>query len=128
MKREWTLITAFIAAGLNWLVGFGLHNLSATQAAWINAAIAAVAGVVVALQTRPIAPQAFTYLITVLAGLTGAYGFHLSATAVANVSALVLAGLALITRGQVSPKVDAPHTGVLGKPTAGGVVQPVGDR
>lgn len=120
MKKEWTLIAGVIAAALDWGVGFGWHNLTATQAAWINTAIAAVVGVVVAWQTRPIAPQAFTYAVASLAGLLGAYGLHLSTQSVAAFSALVVAVLAAITRGQVSPKADAPHTGVLGLPAAGG--------
>jgi hypothetical protein len=114
-RSEWTLAAAVIAAGLNWLVGFQFSALTTEQAAWIMVAVNAVAALVVALRTRPIAPQAFTYAITSLAGLLAAYGLHFSQGSVATFSALVLAVLALITRGQVSPVSDALHTGVLGR-------------
>jgi hypothetical protein len=114
--REWTLWTAAIAGLLQFFVGFGWDSLSAGQAAWINTAIGAVAGIVVAVKTRPVAPQAFTYALTSLAGLLAAYGMDLSQTMVTDANLLVLAFLALLTRAQVSPTSDAPLTGVLGDP------------
>ena len=117
-KSEWALVTAVIAAVLNWFVGFGWSSLNAEQASWIMAVVAAVAGSVTAIVTRPVAPSAFTYLITAVVGLVGAYGLHLSQGSVAAFSTVVLAVLALLTRAQVSPKADAPVTGVLGNRAA----------
>jgi hypothetical protein len=105
-KMEWSLIIAAVTAVLNWLVGFGWSSLTADQASWIVAAISAVAGIVVALKTRPIAPGAFTYAIGVGASLLGAYGLHLSQGSVATFSTAFVAVLAMLMRGQVAPAAD----------------------
>lgn len=102
-KREWTLIFAAVAGVLNWLVGFKFHGLSAGQAALWIAAISAVAGAVAAWRTRPVPPQVFTYAVTALAALAAGYGLHMSQAMVASTATVVLAILALVTRGQVSP-------------------------
>lgn len=103
---EWSLAVGAITAILDWLVGFGWSALTADQAALIVAAITAVAGVVVALKTRPIAPGAFTYAISALAALLGGYGLHLSQQNVATFSAAFVAVLAFIMRGHVAPAAD----------------------
>lgn len=102
-KPEWTLVFAAIAGFLNWLVGFKLDWLSPGQAAAWIAAISAVAAVVAAWKTRPVPPQVFTYAVTALAALGTAYGMHWSQEQVASFSTFVLAVMALLTRGQVSP-------------------------
>lgn len=114
MKVSWALVMAAIAAVLNWVVGFQLTWLSATQAAAIIAAITAAQALVVALFTRPISPTVFTGAIAAFAGLLAAYGLHFSQQSVASFSTVVLAVLALVLHGQISPTADAPHTGVLG--------------
>jgi uncharacterized membrane protein len=105
-KMEWSLVIGAITAVLNVIVGFGWSALSADQAAWIIAGISAVAGVVVAMKTRPIAPGAFTYAISVGASLLGAYGLHLSQSFVATFSTAFVAVLALVMRGHVAPTAD----------------------
>lgn len=112
--KEPTLWLAVLAAALNFAVTFGWDGLSAEQAAWINTAVNAVVAAVAATLTRPIAPQAFTYAVTSLAGLLGAYGLDFSQEAVGALNLLVIAVLGLLTRGQVSPTERAPFTGVLG--------------
>lgn len=107
-KAEWTLVIAAIAAGLNWLVGFQLDFLSADQAAAWIVVINAVAAVVAAWKTRPIPPQVFVYLISSGAALMLAYGLSVSQEHVASFTDLILAFLALLTRGQVSPASDVP--------------------
>jgi hypothetical protein len=102
-KMEWSLVIAAITAVLNWLVGFGWSSLTAEQAGLIVALISALAGVVAALATRPIAPGAFTYAIGVGAALLGAYGLHFSQSAVATFSTAFVAILAMLMRGQVAP-------------------------
>jgi hypothetical protein len=103
---EWSLGVGAITAVLDWLVGFGWSSLTADQASWIVAAITAVAGVVVALKTRPIAPGAFVYAIGVGASLLGAYGLHLNQGSVATFSAAFVAVLAFVMRGHVAPAAD----------------------
>ena len=105
-KAQWTLVVAFVAAVLNWAAGFGWSALTPAEAGWVITAINAVALAVAAWKTRPIPPSAFTYAITSLAGLLGAYGLHLSQQSVSGFSLLVLAFLSLITNGQVSPSAD----------------------
>ena len=122
-KSEWVLITAAISAGLDWLVGFGFHGLSATSAAAIMAVITAVGTLVAAFATRPIAPSAFAGLIAAVAALGSAYGMHFSRQGVGFFTVFVLAVVAAVTRGQVSPKADAPHTGVLGQRRGDEVLQ-----
>jgi len=113
-RREPTLYIGALAALLNWLVGFQFDGLSAEQASWWMVVINAVLGVWAAIKTRPIAPQAFTYLITSAAGLGAAYGLDYSQEQLGQFNALVMAVLMFLTRGQVSPTLDAGKTGVLG--------------
>lgn len=105
-KAEWALGIGAITAVLDWLVGFGWSALNAEQASWIVAGISAVAGVVAALKTRPIAPGAFTYAIGVGASLLGAYGLHLDQGKVATFSAAFVAVLSFVMRGHVAPVAD----------------------
>lgn len=113
--REPTLYVAVIAAALSFFVGFGWEGLSSEHVAWINVVVNAVAGCVAAWMTKPIAPQAFTYAITSVFGLLGAYGLNFTPEMVSSAQFVVLAVLALVTRGAVSPTEDAPETVVLGK-------------
>lgn len=100
--REPALIVAVVSAALSLVVTLGV-GLSANQAGAWTAVISAVFAVVTAVLTRPIAPAAFTGLVTVAADLLGAYHFDVSAGTVAAINATVLAVLTLLTRGQVSP-------------------------
>lgn len=113
-RREPTLYIGVLAAAANWLVGFQFDWLTAGQAALWMTAINAVAGVVAAVKTRPIPPQAFTYAVTSLAGLGAAYGLDYSQEQVGQFNTMVLAVMMFLARGQVSPKTQAPVTGVLG--------------
>lgn len=112
--KEPALIIAFITAALNWAVGFGFGGLTADKVSWINLVINAIAGCIAAWATKPIAPQAFTYAVSSVFGLLASYGLHFTAEQTSMTSMLVVTLLALVTRGQVSPTADAPHTGVLG--------------
>lgn len=100
---QWTLSIAAVAGVLNWVAGFGWHALTPAEAGWIITVISAVAACVASLKTRPIAPQVWTYAITAVAGLGGAYGLHFNQGSVAAFSTAFLAVLALLTHGQVSP-------------------------
>ena len=58
--------------------------------------------------TRPIAPQAFTYLVGAVAALTGAYGLDFSPEQIGAANGVVTVVLALLARSQVSPVADSP--------------------
>lgn len=107
--REPTLLIAVIAAALSIAVGFNLDWLTATQAALIVAVLNAALGVVNAVSVRPIAPAAFTYFVGAAVALLAAYGLGVSQEAVGTINGFVLAVLAFITRGQVTPAAD-PRT------------------
>lgn len=101
--REPALWIAVISAALGLVATFGLSWLSAGQAALIVAAINAVAAAVTAWRVRPIAPSVFTGAAGAVIALAGGYGLHLSQPTIGAVNTLVIAVLALLTRGQVSP-------------------------
>lgn len=115
-KMEWALISAAIAAVLNWLVGHNFHGLTAGQAAAFMVAINAVAALVVALRTRPVPPGVYVYLIASLAALGAAFGLEFSQENVGTFTAAVIAVLGMLHRVQVSP-VEAVDPRVLGEPS-----------
>jgi hypothetical protein len=106
-RREPALYIGAISAGLSLLVALNFHGLTSEQAALIVAAITAVGGVVTAVATRPVAPAAFTALVTAVAALLAGFHFDLDPGTVAAVNGVVLAVLALITRHQVAPAAAA---------------------
>lgn len=99
---EPALIIGAISAALSLVVTLGIGLTTDQAGAWV-AVISAVFAVVTAVATRPIAPAAFTGLVTVAAALLGAYHFHVAPGTVVAVNGLVIAVLAVVTRGQVSP-------------------------
>lgn len=100
--REPALILALIAAVLSFAGAAGLP-VSSEQAALVVAAVNAVFGVVAALTTRPIAPTAFTALVTALAALAAGFGLHIAPDTLGALNAVIIALLALQSRGQVAP-------------------------
>lgn len=105
--REPALWISVISGALSLVVSLSV-GLDAEEAAGWVAVITAVFGVATAVMTRPIAPAAFTTLVTVTADLLAAYHFDVSAGTVAAVNGFVLAVLTLLTRAQVSPKEATP--------------------
>lgn len=101
--REPALILQTVSAALALLVTFNFNGLSAEQAAAIVAVLSAAFAAATAAITRPIAPSAFTGLVAAAAALIAAYGYEVSTETVGAVNALALAGLAFLTRGQVTP-------------------------
>lgn len=99
---EPALAIGAISAALSVAVTLGI-GLSTDQAGAIVAVISGVFAVATAIATRPIAPAAFTGLVTVAAALLGAYHFHVNPGTVVAINGLVIAVLAVVTRGQVSP-------------------------
>jgi hypothetical protein len=105
-RPEPALIIGFLSAALS--VGTALHfdGLSAEQVSLIVAVINAALAAVVAARVRPVAPAAFTGLVGAVVALTAAYGFDVSREVVGAVDALVVAGLAMLTRPQVTAVGD----------------------
>lgn len=103
MKREPTLYIGAIGTILTLVAGYGLDFLSPDQAGLIIVVLNGGLGVWNALKVRPIGPAAFTYFIGAVATLIATYGVELSQSQISNVNAVVLAVLALVFRGQVSP-------------------------
>lgn len=112
--REPTLWVAAATAVINFLVGFQLDFLSPEQGAWIATVVNAAGAIFVAFQARPVAPNVFSYGISSVAGLLGAYGLDMSQEMVTSTQGLVLMLFVLVSRGQVSPIEDASTTGVMG--------------
>lgn len=106
LGQEPALIVGAVSAALSLVVTLGV-GLSADQAGAWTAIISGVFGVLTAVVTRPIAPAAFTTLVTVAADLLAAYHYNVSASTTAAVNTAVLALLTLVTRGQVSPTPTA---------------------
>lgn len=104
--REPTLYIQALSAMLGVFVTFGVDGLSATQAAAIVAVLSAVLAAVNAAMVRPVAPAAFTGLVTAVAVLVAAYGMEVSQETVGAVQVAVVGVLALLTRNQVTPAAD----------------------
>ncbi len=104
--REPTLVIQAFSAFLGVLVTFGVDGLSATQAAAIVAVLTAVTTAINAAAVRPVAPAAFTGLVTAVAVLVAAYGLNVSQETVGAVQVAVVGVLALLTRNQVTPAPD----------------------
>ncbi|WP_371409722.1 hypothetical protein OG423_14045 [Micromonospora zamorensis] len=104
--REPTLVIQAISALLGVVVTFGIDGLSAIQAAAIVAALTAVTTAINAALVRPVAPAAFTGLVTAVAVLVAAYGLEVSQETVGAVQVAVVGVLALLTRNQVTPTSD----------------------
>ena len=104
--REPALIISSVSAVLSLVVTFNI-GMTGQQAGAIVAIISASFGAITAAMTRPIAPTAFTAVVAAGAALLAAYGLNVSAETVGAVNAVVLSVLALLARGQVSPREAA---------------------
>jgi hypothetical protein len=113
MKREPSLYISAIGTILSLVAAFGVHFLTPEQAALAIVVLNAGLGVWNALKVRPVAPAAFTYAVSAVATLVAAYGVHVSAEVVGSVNAAVLAVLALLLRGNVSPVEPTPESAKL---------------
>ncbi|MBW1600908.1 hypothetical protein JJV70_02075 [Streptomyces sp. JJ66] len=109
--REPALVIGVISAGLSLLVTFNV-GLTSAQAGGMVALLSALGAAATAAVTRPVAPAAFTGVVAAGAALAAAFGFEVAPETVGALNAAVLAVLALLTRGQVSPApaVDSSRT------------------
>ena len=101
--REPVVILNSLSAILGLVVTLGFTGLTAEQAGAIVGFVTAVFGVVAALMTRPIAPQAFTTVVAAGGVLVATFGYEASQATIGAINGVVLAALTLLTRPQVSP-------------------------
>ncbi|MFI2184627.1 hypothetical protein [Streptomyces sioyaensis] len=110
-RREPVVVLNTLSAALGLLVSLGFTDLTAEQAGAIVGIVTAILGAVAAAMTRPVAPQAFTAVVAAGAVLVATYGYEVSQSTIGAVNTLVLAGLTLLARVQVSPSSpQAPVT------------------
>lgn len=102
LTGEPALILAVISAAVSLIVTFNVGLTPEQGGLWV-AVITAVFGLVAALLVRPVAPAAFTAVVTAVAALLMGYHFHVDPAVLAQVNSLVLALLTLVTRHQVTP-------------------------
>jgi hypothetical protein len=105
LGREPAVTIGVASALLSLIVTFNI-GLTSLQAGATVAAISAGSSAITAARTRPIAPAAFTGLVTAGTALLAAWHFEVEPATVGALNALVLAVLMFITRGQVSPKTS----------------------
>lgn len=103
-----------LSAILGLVVSLGVTPLTADMAGGIVAFVTAVLGAAAAAMTRPIAPQAFTTTVAAGAVLVGTFGFDVSQATIGAINGVVLAGLTLLTRVQVTPANASAPTGPTG--------------
>jgi hypothetical protein len=109
-RREPTVYLQGLQVVLALLVSFKVLGLTEELSALVLAFAGAVLGAINALKVRPVAPAAFTALITTAAPLLAHFRLDLSTEQVGALQFAVLFTLALITRTQVSPVVDPAPT------------------
>lgn len=102
MTGEPQLLLGAASSALSLVVALNVGLTAAQAGLWI-ALITAVFGVVAALLVRPIAPAAFTTLVTAVGDLLLGYHYHVDPGVLAAISGFVLSVLTLLTRHQVTP-------------------------
>jgi hypothetical protein len=113
-NREPVAVLNALSAVLGLIVSLGVTPLTPAMAGGIVAFVTAVLGAAAAAMTRPIAPQAFTTVVAAGAVLVGTFGFDVSQATVGAINGVVLAGLTLLTRVQVTPASLSAPTGPQG--------------
>lgn len=99
---EPALIFSVLSSAVGLLVTLNI-GLTAEQGGLWVAVIAAVFATGTALVTRPVAPAAFSGLVTAVAALLLGYHFHVDPATVGMVNALLTSVMMLVVRGHVSP-------------------------
>lgn len=105
--REPAVILAFIAVLIKTLAAFGL-NVSVDQQAVINAAAAAIVGVIIAFATSDGLSAAVLGLTQAVLALGVGFGLDWNADQQAVVMSLVTVAIAMWTRTQVTAREPAP--------------------
>ena len=104
--REPVLWLALVAVSVKFISAFWLH-VSTDQQAVINAAAAAVLGLLIALSTHDGVNAAILGIIQAIVALGVGFGLHLDADHQALIMSLATAILAMFTRTQVTAPTPA---------------------
>lgn len=104
--REPALILAALSSLITVAGTLGL-GLSPEAAALWSGLTAAVFGVGTAIATKPIMPGAFLTFVGAAMPVLSLYGFNFTGATIAAVNAAVVALVAAIFRGQITPAYDA---------------------
>lgn len=108
--REPTVYLQALQVMLALLVAFGVFGVTEELSALILALGGAVIGAINATRVRPLAPAAFTMLVTTAAPLLAYFGLSLSTAQMGAVQFAIVTVLALVVRTQVSPIADPAPT------------------
>lgn len=105
LGREPVVILNAVQAVLLVGVAAGLPFLTDAAVPLIVAALGAVLGAVQAVMVRPIAPAAFTGVVTAVAPLLAYYGVGVPEELVVAINGAIVAVMTLFVRGQSTPTV-----------------------
>ncbi len=109
-RREPTVYLQGLQVLLALLVSFRVLGLTEELSALVLAFAGAVLGAYNALKVRPVAPAAFTAVITTVAPLLAPFRLDLTTEQIGSLQFVTLFVLALLTRTQVSPTSDPAPT------------------
>lgn len=101
--REPVVVLNTLSAVLGLIVTLGVTGMTQEMAGVTVGVVSAILGGIAAAMTRPIAPQAFTAITAAGASLVATFGYEANPATVGAINTLILAGLTLLTRVQVSP-------------------------
>lgn len=102
--REPTLWISFGSSLILLLGTLGFRLLDGDQAVLVVTALNGVAAAITAYAVRPISPAIFTYAAGALVAVGASYGLNVTPDQLALINGVVVMGLGLLTRGQVSPQ------------------------
>lgn len=104
LGREPVVILNAVQAVLLVGVAAGLPHITDAAVPLIVAALGAGLGAVQAVYVRPVAPAAFTAVVTTLAPLLAYYGVGVPPELVVALNGAIVAVMTLVVRHEVSPK------------------------
>lgn len=105
LLRDRAQIIQAVGAALGLFVAFNV-GLDADTAAAVQAVLAALFGVLAALQVRPVAPSVFAGLISAAAILLARFGLEATPEQVAAVQFVAASAVVLVIRQQQTPRAD----------------------
>jgi hypothetical protein len=129
--REPAYVFAALVSLISLVGSFGLNLFTAENAAATVIVVNAVAAILVAWTTRPIAPGLFSALLSAVIALGVTYGLELPQETVVALNGAIYPLLMFISRGQVSPietAVTNKSQDPLAWPRAGAEVRIDGNR
>lgn len=109
-RREPTVYLQGLQVALALLVSFKVLGLTEELSALVLAFAGAILGAYNAWKVQPVAPAAFTALVTTAAPLLAHFRLDMTTEQIGALQFAVLFTLALITRTQVSPVADPAPT------------------